>query len=146
MHEVLGGYYLSIRSLQPAAGEFEAALRLVPQSVMALNNLAWVYTRLNDPRAEGLAERAHELAPESAEVDDTLGWILAHNGEALRAVPLLAHAAKVLTGDPEVEYHYAYALLGAGQRGQSRQILTRLVSASRPFDSRADAQRLLGMM
>jgi tetratricopeptide (TPR) repeat protein len=146
VHEVLGGYYLSIRSLRPAAVEFETALGRAPQSVTALNNLAWIYSRLNDSRAEPLAEQAHQLAPESADVDDTLGWVLARNGNALRAVPLLAHAAKVLTGDPEVEYHYAYALRGAGQRAQSREILSGLLSASQPFASRADAQRLLDAM
>lgn len=143
VREVLADYYLGLRSWRPAAAQLEAALQQAPQSVPALNNLAWAYDQLGDPRAESLAERAHRIAPQSAEVDDTFGWILAQRHEAARAVPLLAEAVKRNADDPEVEYHYAYALLAAGKRDEAERILTRILATSRPFDSRAAAQRLL---
>lgn len=140
---VLADYLLGLRSWQSAARELETALQQAPQSVPALNNLAWVYDRLGDPRAESLAERAHQIAPQSAEVDDTLGWILAQRHQVAPAVALLAQAAKRNPDDSEVEYHYAYALSAAGRRDDAQRILTRILSTSRPFDSRAAAQRLL---
>lgn len=146
VHETLGNYYLATRAWRPAAREFEATLQQAPDDVIALNNLAWAYDQLNDPRAEALAERACGLAPQSAQVADTLGWILVHRHEAARAVPVLAHAVKLTPNDSEVEYHYAYALLGDGRRDEAKRILTRLTSSSQPFDSRAEAQRLLAAM
>jgi tetratricopeptide (TPR) repeat protein len=143
VREVLADYFLGLRSWQAATGELEAALQQAPQSVLALNNLAWAYDKLGDARAQSLAERAHQIAPQSAEVDDTLGWILAQRHEAGRAVPLLAQAVKHSPEDSEVEYHYAYALVAAGERDEAQRILTRILSTSRPFDSRAAAQRLL---
>ena len=143
VREVLADYFLGLRSWRPAAAQLEAALQQAPQSVLALNNLAWAYDQLGDPRAESLAERAHQMAPQSAQVADTLGWILAQRRAAARAVPLLAQAVKGNPDDSEVEYHYAYALLAAGKRDEAQQILTRILSTSRPFDSRAAAQRLL---
>lgn len=145
-HETLGDYYLATRAWRPAARELEAALQQAPDDVIALNNLAWAYDQLNDSRAEALASRAYGLAPQSAQVADTLGWILVNRHETARAVPVLAHAVKLAPGDPEVEYHYACALFGDGRRDQARRILTRLTSSSQPFDSRADAQRLLDAM
>jgi tetratricopeptide (TPR) repeat protein len=146
VHETLGDYYLAIRDWQPAARELEATLQEAPDNAVALNNLAWAYEQLNDPRAEPLAERAYRLAPKSAQVADTLGWILVQRHEAARAVQVLAHAVELTPGDSEVEYHYAYALLGDGRRDEATRILTKLTSSSQPFDSRADAQRLLAAM
>jgi len=143
VHAVLAEYFLGQRSWRPAAAQLEAALQEEPQSVVALNNLAWIYSAIGDPRAESLAERAYQLEPQSGEVDDTLGWILANQHESARAVPLLAEAARRIPADPEIAYHYAYALIADGNPGEGRRILTRILSTSQPFASRVDAQRLL---
>ncbi|MGH8227316.1 MAG: tetratricopeptide repeat protein [Steroidobacteraceae bacterium] len=143
VHEVLGQYYLGVRALHPATRQLEATLKQDPDNVTALNNLAWIYSLLGDPRAETLAERAYKLAPQIAQVDDTLGWILARRHQAARAVPLLARAVKLASGDPEIEYHFAYALLSSGKSSEARQVLSRLLSNTQPFHSRAAAQRLL---
>jgi tetratricopeptide (TPR) repeat protein len=146
VHEILGEYDLETHALRPAARQFEATVREAPDDVLALNNLAWVYSRLDDPRAESIAERAYKLAPQTAQVIDTLGWILARQHQAARAVPLLARAVKLNPKDPEVEYHYAYALSSSGNAGEAKRVLTRLLSTSQPFQSRADAQRLLAAL
>lgn len=141
--EEAGVLLLQDAQYRPAAREFEAALQEQPDDVVALNNLAWIYGKVDDARAEAIAERAYRIAPESAEVEDTLGWILARRHEATVAVPLLAHAADLAPKDPDIEYHYAYALAANGKRDQARGILTQILLNSRPFDSRADAERLL---
>ena len=61
-------------------------------------------------------------------------------------MPLLARAAKLIPGDPEVVYHYAYALSSAGKSDEARRVLTQLLSESKSFQSRADAQRLLAAL
>jgi predicted Zn-dependent protease len=144
VRDVLGNYYLGKHDLRGAARAFEAVVRLAPGNVVALNNLAWVDDRLGDAHAEALAQRAHALAPQSANVDDTLGWILARKGdEAARAVPLLAQAVKLAPRDPEIRYHYAYALVQDGQRAEAREILSKLLADHASFDSHSDAERLL---
>jgi tetratricopeptide (TPR) repeat protein len=143
IHEVLGEYYLGVSNLQPAERQLEAVVRQSPDNIVALNNLAWLYGKLDDPRAEATAERAYQLAPQAPQVDDTLGWILARGHQAARAVPLLARAVKLTPGDPEVEYHYAYALFNSGKRAEAERLLTKLLATSRPFESRAAAMQLL---
>jgi putative PEP-CTERM system TPR-repeat lipoprotein len=141
-HRVLGSYYLSEHALPQAASQFQSVLEEVPGDVLALNDLAWVYSELNDPRAETLAQRAHELAPGHPNVDDTYGWILAKEGKNEQALPLLAQAAKLDSADPDVQYHYAYVLVKVGKRMEAQQILSSLLSDKRDFTTRHDAERL----
>ncbi len=140
---VLGSYYLSQHALQQARGQFEAILQLVPTDVVALNDLAWIYEEVHDTRAESVAERAYQLAPDQPNVDDTFGWILAREGKGDRALPLLQQAAKLDQSDPNVQYHYAYALAQQGRRAEAQQVLSNLLATQHEFDSRRDAERLL---
>lgn len=149
-----------------AAGRIaEAERRLVqviaarPEDAISLNNLAWLMQARSDPataegraalaRARQYAERAYYLAP-SAEAADTLGWILAREGEAERAVPLLRQATTAMVArqrpDPSMFYRYAVALEAAGQRDEARRVLEPVVKADVPFPERAEAERLLARL
>ena len=139
---VLASYYLAQHALQPAARQFQVIVRQAPRNVIALNDLAWIYGKLKDPRAQSLAEQAYRLAPGQAAVADTLGWILTAKHDTQRALPLLAQAVKADATDPDMQYHYAYVLVQAGQRAAARAILTKLLAGKRDFESRAVAERL----
>ena len=127
----------------------EARLRLLvdrsPEDGVSLNNLAWVVSQRRGgagvAEAKPLAQRAFFLAP-SAETADTLGWILARGGEPRPAVALLRQAFAALP-QPSIGYRLAYALNGAGERTEARQVLEPLVSGTADFPEKADAQRLL---
>ncbi len=140
---ILASYYLTQHDFKQAASECEQILQQSPSSVVALNNLAWVYSTLGDGRAESFAERAQRLAPDSAAVADTLGWILAKKRATDRALPLLEKAARGLPRDAEAQYHYAYVLAQAGRRDDARAVLSRALSAEGDFPARQDAERLL---
>ncbi len=141
--DVLGDYYISVGQLRSAAQVFQTVVRLSPGDVLALNNLAWIKDKLNEPGGLALAERAYQLAPQMPAVEDTLGWILARRSETARAVTLLAQAAKQAPSDPATQYHYAYALIQHGERADARQFLAKLLANHPKFDSRREAERLL---
>lgn len=142
IRDVLGTYYLGQHALQKAAEEFELVVRQVPGYVPGLNNLAWTYFEMNDPRAQSYAQRAHQLAPSSPAIADTLGWILVRERDLSRGLPLLEQATKG-GSDPEIQYHYAYALAQSGKRAEARDVLTKVLAGKRDFQSRHDAERLL---
>jgi len=142
IRDVLGTYYLGQHALQKAAGELEMVVRQMPGYAPGFNNLAWTYFQMNDPRAQSYAQRAHRLAPSSPIIADTLGWILVRESDLSRGLPLLEQAIKGAT-DPEIQYHYAYALAQSGKRAEARDILTRVLAGKRDFQSRHDAERLL---
>ncbi|MDE2296127.1 MAG: PEP-CTERM system TPR-repeat protein PrsT [Gammaproteobacteria bacterium] len=144
VHDVLGNYLLATHRPAQALPHFKAAVAENPGDVVALNNLAWAMSEAHDPGAQPLALRAYALAPQSPAVNDTLGWILARSGEDAKALGYLERAATLNPKDPEVGYHYAYALAKTGQGAKARQILSRILASPAPFDSRQDAERLLG--
>lgn len=76
-----------------------------------LNNLAYAYGEVGDPRAVAAAARANSLAPGQPTIEDTYGWVLARRGVDLkRALALLQSAVKGIPGDPGVHYHLGMAL------------------------------------
>jgi Tfp pilus assembly protein PilF len=80
---------------QAAAEAYRKALDIQPRNVLALNNLAFLLVENLGRPDEGLqlAQKAKELAPESAAVDDTLGWAYYHKGLYGSAVQHLERAA-----------------------------------------------------
>lgn len=144
VRDLLGEYYLGAgKSPRRAAQEFQTVVAQEPKDVVALNNLAWALNQVGDSGAVAMAQRAHQLAPNAPDVDDTLGWVLTRNGQAADAVDYLRSAAKLEPSDPNVEYHLAYALAKTGHAAEARQILTRILSNGQPFDSRSEAQELM---
>jgi putative PEP-CTERM system TPR-repeat lipoprotein len=144
VRDVLGGYYMLVaHSLPQAVPEFRAVLRQVPNDIVALNNLAWILGRMGNPEAQSFAERAYHLAPQSAQVNDTLGWILASKGRYEKALAYVNRAMQLDPKDPDIAYHCAYVLAKTGQPARARQILSRILSSGRRFNSMRKAQRLL---
>lgn len=144
VRDVLGGYYLLVaHSLPQAVPEFRAVLRQAPNDIVALNNLAWSLGRMGNPEAQSFAERAYHLARQSAQVNDTLGWILASKGRDERALTYVNRAMELDPKDPRIAYHCAYVLAKTGQLARARQILSRILSSGQRFNSMRKAQRLL---
>lgn len=134
----------TLRDQYPQAiRQYELVLKRDLNNVVALNNLAGLYQRQKDPRALTVAEQAYQLAPESAAVLDTLGWLLVEKGDAARAVDLLRQAVKKLPDNLGIRYHYAVALKEAGDKAGARAEGERLLASDRQFPQREDVKRLL---
>ncbi|WP_244904598.1 tetratricopeptide repeat protein [Cellvibrio mixtus] len=90
----------------PAAIEgYERALSNAPESPVLLNNLAWSYYLEKDPRAEQVAKKAYELAPNSPAILDTYGWILVESGKVSEGISYLERAANLAEGNAEIQQH-----------------------------------------
>lgn len=129
-----------------AATQYEAILRIEPNNVMALNDLAWAYHQLHDGRALAYAERAYSLAAQQPAVLDTLGWIVAQQNDITRALPLLTKAAALAPNIAEIQYHLAYASMQAGDKYAARAICERLLSSSANLANRSEVKALLAQL
>src|SRR5690606_41146376 len=107
-------HYLSTGNHAAAIAHYETIQARLPDNPVMLNNLAWLYSRTGDSRALATAERALELAPESPQVMDTLGWILHERGDDARAVELVGKARELAPDVPEIRYHHAAPLAETG--------------------------------
>jgi putative PEP-CTERM system TPR-repeat lipoprotein len=126
-----------------AIQHYEVIQRENPPNAAVLNNLALLYHRARDPRAIATAEQAYKLAPNSAPVLDTLGWILLQNNQTDRARDLLRKAFTAAPKSPSIHYHYAAALGRAGDKAGAVAELQRLLANPAGFAEREEARALL---
>ena len=129
--------------LEDGAAHHEKLLEERPNDVGILNNLAWTYHRLGDPRAVSIAERAYSLAPNVAATIDTLGWILVQQGNPERGLPLLREAHARASRESAVRYHLAVALNQLGRVDEARTELEAALEGGGNFDGEAEARALL---
>ena len=128
------------------SSQYEWLQEKQPDNVVVLNNLAWAYHQVKDPRALETAERAYKLKPDSASLSDTLGWILVEQGNTRRGLELLQKAVKAAPKVPEIRYHLAQAWLKAGDKSKARSELEALLSTDAKFPQRAEAEKLLDQL
>ena len=116
-----------------------------PDNVLALNNLAYAYQQMKDPRALEIAERAYKLKSESdnAEVADTLGWILVEQGNTTRGLELLQKALAAAPKSSDIRYHLAQAWMKSGNKPKARAELENLLAADAKFPQQKEALALL---
>ncbi len=139
--------YMTQRQYRQALPIYEK-LRVQTKGMDAgvLNNLAFTYQVLGDKRMVPTAQAAYRLAPQSAAVADTYGWILlTSKGNAKLALQLLQRAAKGAPRDPDIRYHLAVAYQVNGNKDQAvKELQTALKKPQ--FNSRAQAQALLAKL
>ncbi|WP_320823139.1 tetratricopeptide repeat protein [Reinekea sp.] len=101
----LAGISMAKGDKDRARSQYEQALAAQPNLVPALNNLAWLL-RTEDPQlALTYTRTAVELAPRSASVLDTYGWILHLNGNRSAALQALDAALMLEPNNKEILEH-----------------------------------------
>lgn len=141
---VLANRYLTLNKLPEAKTSFAKVVEAAPKNWPALNNLAWVLLTMGDAKgALPHAERALMLSKNRPSVMDTAGLILLKLGENDRAVKLLRGASEKVPKNPEIKFHFARALVGAGNKDEARRVLKAILAESPAFSERPKAESLL---
>jgi predicted Zn-dependent protease len=143
VRRLLSDFHLLRGNDAAAREQLEIMVKLAPNDVTSINNLAWVLRTSAPQRAEALARQAATIAPDNAAIADTLGVILLGNGKVEEAATVLERAAVGLADNPSVQYHYASSLERLGQKDKARGVLVKTLKDHREFSERAAAQRLL---
>ena len=126
-----------------AIKHYEPAAKSPNVNPLVLNNLAFAYYKLNDPRAHAIAEQAYDAAPDNPVIMDTLALISLREGNAKRAVDLLEMAVKAMPHYPEIRFHLASALHKTGDHARAKAELTQLLQKHKNFQDREEAVALL---
>ena len=137
---------LATKQYKAAIANFEAVLKRNPNNPLVLNNLAWVYQQEKDPRALATAEQANKLAPDTAPLMDTLGWMLVEQGDLKRGIPLLEKAVAKAPQANEIRYHLAAGLHKAGDKARARKELDKALADGKPFSQVEEARALLKLL
>jgi len=129
-----------------AIANYRQVLEINPDSVAALNNLAWLLAQNNDPKALEYAEQAHRFAPFNPSVLDTLGYVLTKQGDAKRGLQMLTMASTLAPTRDEIRLHLAQALAATGNKAEARKQLTELVKLDKGSPIRGEAEKLLATL
>lgn len=140
---MLADFEMQLKDWPDAQHDFESLLAQSPNDVVLLNDLAWVYLQQGNVKARAVADKAHALAPLSAAVEDTLGWVMLAQGDAQGSLPYLKAAAYGMPQDPAVQFHLAVALSRTGAMGPAREMLAKLANDGSDADTKAQASQYL---
>lgn len=145
-HIGLATLFQQQNDLTQAEKHLEAILAIQPKNPIILNNLAWLYHQQNKPEALNMAERAYKVAPNSAEIADTLGAILLKRGEFQKALVLLEKAVNLKPNDPNIQYHLAEVLVAKGDKKRAVELLEVITQVDQVFESKKRAFEMLGQL
>jgi tetratricopeptide (TPR) repeat protein len=133
---------------QGARASYEKILTIEPKAVVALNNLAYLYSeRLNEPaKALEMAQRARDAAPNQPEIADTLGWVLHKAGRYSQALGLLSESADKLPTNPEVQFHLGMTYYMLGNEQSARVALEQALKINSSFTGAAEARDAVSVL
>ena len=150
----------SRKNYDASVENYKKALELDQTSIIAANNLAWIYAeygRGNLDEAVRLAQAVVQKSPNVAGFVDTLGWVYLKKGlfdaateQLQKAVALDAETAEKAgaSPSPNYAYHLGVALKAKGDRDGARRQLEAAVRLGEkaPFPELEDARKALATL
>lgn len=141
---ILAEYWVK-KDKAKAMDYYKKELALNPDNVVALNNLAWEYgvTENDLAKAKPFLDRLKGGKNLDPRILDTVGWILAVNGQAAEGERYLRSALDLVPDFPAFQYHLAFILAKTGKKDEARALLRQALSATQAFEERKDAEKLM---
>jgi len=146
IHFKIGNIYQKDNQYEMAAQHYLKMLEIKDSSVLALNNLAWVYQQENNPKALVFAKKAYELSPESVEVMDTYGYLQIKYGDRAKGIYLLEQVVTLLANDSDVKYHLAEGYSESGEKNKAKELLYSILNDGNNFYEKKNAQELINKL
>lgn len=148
IHFHLATVYYDMKKFQESIESFKRTAELDPNSSLALNNLAYLYSEMGINLKEGLSlvERAIAMQPDNSAYLDTLGWIHFKLGNYKESVVFLKKAAELDPDSAETQYHLSQAYLKLGGTDESVKYLRKSMKLQNSSNLEAMAQGNLSQM
>jgi tetratricopeptide (TPR) repeat protein len=110
VHRLSGAVHYEQGNIAEAEKSYLAAIKIDPNDVRSLNNLAYLYVEDVDQPAKGVeyAKQAATLAPMDANVLDTYGWALAKAGQHRQAERQFLAALHIQPDLAALRYHLGW--------------------------------------
>ena len=124
---------------------YEACLKVNPNNIAVLNNLAFLIAETNADldMALNYAQRAKSLDPNQPDITDTYGWVLLKKGLADQAILVFKDLVNRMPADSTYHYHLAMAY---DKKGDSKGASDQLREAMKHNPSKDELQRIREML
>lgn len=126
-----------------AERNYQAVLKLQPNSAVAYNNLAWVTAKLNKDGAIAYAEKALAIAPNQPAFIDTLAVLLSDKNQHPKALELQKKAVNLQPEAHLFKLNLAKIQIKAGDKAAAKATLEDLVKVGDKFGPQAEVTALL---
>lgn len=129
-----------------ALPHYENVLKVDPENVIALNNLAFQYADLGRDLDMALtyAQKAKQKAPNSDDISDTMGWVYVKKQLNDNAITVFRDLIKKKPTNALYRYHLGYALYQKGNKQDAKQSLQTALSLKPGKEEEAMIRNLLG--
>jgi putative PEP-CTERM system TPR-repeat lipoprotein len=142
-HLALANAHVVDSRIDSAVEQYRRILKLDQDNLVALNNLAWFLRDKQPQQALEYAQRATNIAPDSAAMMDTLAVVMLKNGQAKQAQRVMDKVLKLAPQDLTMRYHSAMIDAAAGDISTAELKLTELLDSGGEFPEKGEAKKLL---
>lgn len=141
----LGLLYEQKNRKKDAVTAYRKFIEHYADNFIGYNQLAWMYTRDGEQLDEALklANKADELQPGNASVNDTLGWIYFQKNEYIKAKKHLGLANTISKGNnADILFHLASLEYALGETANAKTLVEKALRISANFESISQAREL----
>lgn len=139
----LAQIYVSRNQAEDVIYQCREILKVEPDNIVALNNLAWHLIDDEPKQALVYAKRALELSPESSAILDTLAMAQLKNKDIAEARRSIDRALAISPKSPDLRFHEAQIRAAEGDKQGAIVALNSLLDREEEFLERDDAKAFL---
>jgi tetratricopeptide (TPR) repeat protein len=127
---------------------YEQCLKVDPNNVLVLNNLAYLMAETNQnlDLALNYAQKAKGLNPNLAEISDTYGWILLKKSLTEQAIPVFQDLVSRVPTNASYRFHLAKAYAQKGDNAKAAGELREALKHSPQREEQQEIQDMLSRM
>ena len=139
----LGLVAIQQQRLAEAEGLFAEVVKVSPQHVVALNNLAWAMAKQGKRESLQHATRATELSPNQPALMETLALALTLNEQLPKALELQKKVVQMQPSNNAFRLMLAKMYVQAGQSELAKTELAILANLGSKYDGQTEVARML---
>jgi cellulose synthase operon protein C len=142
----LGDVAVIGKNYAAAQSRYQRVIELQEDNAAALNNLAWVTSKLGGQGALAYAEKANTLRPNQAAFLDTLAMILLEQKQFPKALETQKKALTLRAEDPSLRLNLAKIYAASGDKAAAKNELESLRKLGPGFPAQEEVSELLSKL
>jgi putative PEP-CTERM system TPR-repeat lipoprotein len=142
----LAAIYQRDEILDKAIETYEAVLKVTPNNVKAMINLAQLYAPKDPQKAFDLAKAAYKLSPNDSDTSHIFGRLAYQTGNYKLAFSLLQEIAQNHPDNPKLVYDFSEAAYSVGKISDAQAAMSSALQTGLPSPQTGEATRFLDLI